>query len=167
MSNPAPSSQVARLWEHPQLCVALFGIQLRTDDANARYHASGIGAEMMQALEVAHEHGLLHSRFLMSEAGPVIMQYWRSHDDLNRWSRQQPHARWWQWLRQNTDADLGVYHEIYQARTAEAIFFNCHPVGPATFCTLETATHDGRSSERQTQFERAQDAAMAREGDAA
>jgi hypothetical protein len=167
MSNSPPSSQAARLWEHPQLCIALFGIQLRTDAARSRYHASGIDTEMMQALEVAHEHGLLHSRPLMSEAGPVIMQYWRSHDDLHRWSRQQPHARWWQWLHQNTDADLGVYHEIYQARTAEAIFFHCQPIGPAAFCTLEAATHDGRSSERQTQFERAQDAVTAREGDAA
>ncbi|NJK46008.1 MAG: DUF4188 domain-containing protein [Pleurocapsa sp. SU_196_0] len=161
MSNPSLSSQVARLWEHPHLCIALFGIQLRTEEANARYHASGIGSEMTKALEVAHEHGLLHSRLMMSETGPVIMQYWRSHDDLNRWSRQQPHTRWWQWLRQNTDADFGVYHEIYQARTAEAIFFHCQPVGPAAFCTLEPTSTEGRSSERQARFEHT------REGDAA
>jgi hypothetical protein len=167
MSNSSAPSQVARLWEHPQLCVALFGIQLRSDEARARYHASGIDTEMMRALETAHEHGLLHTRLMMTEAGPVIMQYWRTHDDLHRWSHQQPHARWWQWLMQNTDADLGVYHEIYQARTAEAIYFHCQPVGPAAFCTLEPANAEGHSQQRQTRFEQARQTSLAREGDAA
>jgi heme-degrading monooxygenase HmoA len=168
MQNPAATSNIARLWEHPQLCIAIFGLQLHDDEARIAYAASGVQEEMIAALEGAHEHGLLHNRLLTSAEGPILMQYWRSHEDLHRWSRQQPHARWWQWVHQHATAGLGFYHEVYQTRTAEAIYLTgCLPVGPAAFCTLEPARADGASEERQRRFAQARTEGNPREGDAA
>ncbi len=158
MSTYATSSAyIARLWEHPNLCVSLFGVQFLTEAGQRRYESSGIDAEVFSSLEAARKDGLLLARPLMSPEGPVIMLYWRSYDDMDRWARKQPHSRWWIWLLENTGEDLGFYHEIYQAKTAEAIYeATTKPVGPALFCTTEQVpAGEGRSRDRQRQFEEA------------
>jgi hypothetical protein len=40
MSND--SAYIAALWEHPNLCVALFGVQFLTSAGQQRYEAAGI-----------------------------------------------------------------------------------------------------------------------------
>ena len=49
---------------------------------------------------------------------------------------------------------FSFYHEIYQCKTAEAIFeVGSLPVGPATFCETSAVTGgEGRSQERQRRF---------------
>jgi hypothetical protein len=86
--------------------------------------------------------------------GGLQLQYWRSHEDLARFARTMPHTAWWKWLNQNRGKGFGFYHEIYQCRTAEAIFeAGTLPLGPALFCTTSTvAGSEGRSQERQRQF---------------
>jgi hypothetical protein len=144
---------IARLWEHPALCLGLFGVQFQTQEGQRLYEASGITEELMAALGAGPE-GLLHARQLMSEEGPLIMVYWRSYDDLDRWARRQPHSRWWRWLVEHTGRGAVFYHEIYQARTAEAVYEpGTRPVGPALFCgTEEVPVGEGRSRERQRCF---------------
>jgi hypothetical protein len=149
------SAYIARLWEHPDLCVALFGVQYHTREGQDLYEASGIDTEMEKALEEAREQGLLLlNRPLASSDGGLLMQYWRSYDDLDRWARQQPHSRWWRWLREHTGRGLGFYHEVYRARTAEAIYEEgTAPVGPALFCSTEIVEGGkGQSRDRQTHF---------------
>jgi Domain of unknown function (DUF4188) len=150
----AGSAYVAALWEHPALCIALFGVQLLTDEGRRSYEQAGIDQEMFQALEKAREDGLLLNRPLMSPQGPVLLQYWRSYDDLDRWARKQPHSRWWRWLMEHHGSGIGFYHEIYQAKAAEAIYEEgTHPVGPALFSSLHPVKGgEGRSRERQRQF---------------
>jgi hypothetical protein len=146
---------VAHLWEHPDLCLALFGVQFLTPEGQRRYEASGIHEEMLPALGAAQAAGLLLlNRLLTTDEGPVLMQYWRSYEDLDRWARQLPHLRWWRWLLENAGPDLSFYHEIYQARTAEAIYEKgCRPVGPALFATTSVVTAgEGRSKDRQARF---------------
>jgi hypothetical protein len=94
---------------------------------------------------------------MMTDEGPVLMQYWRSHDDLERFARSLPHTAWWKWLMQNQGNGVGFYHEVYQVRMAEAIYeAGTRPVGPAVFCSrVSTKTGEGRSSERQRRFEEA------------
>ena len=152
---PADSAYVAALWEHPTLCIAIFGVQFHTPEGERRYAEAGINEEMFPALEAARQEGLLLlNRVMMSDEGPLLFQYWRSYDDLDRWARTQPHSRWWRWLLENSGPDVSFYHEIYQARTAEAIFERgTKPVGPALFCSLETVEPgEGRSRERQRRF---------------
>jgi hypothetical protein len=146
---------VAHLWDHPTLCLALFGVQYLTAEGQRRYEASGINEEMFPALTDAQEAGsLLHNRVMMTDEGPVLMQYWRSYDELDTWARRLPHMRWWRWLLENAGSDLSFYHEIYQIKTAEAIYEKgCRPVGPARFSTTAPVTAgEGGSRARQTRF---------------
>jgi hypothetical protein len=70
-----------------------------------------------------------------------------------------PHGRWWKWLLHHVDRGLGFYHEIYQAKTAEAVYeTGTHPVGPALFCSVIPVTGgEGRSKERLRRFAEAAD----------
>ena len=151
---PHDSAYTAALWEHPTLCVALFGVQFLSEEGRQLYERSGIEHEMFDALEQARAVGLLLNRPLMSPEGPLLMQYWRTYDDLDRWARRQPHSRWWRWLMEHTGQGVGFYHEIYQAKTAEAVYEEgTRPVGPAVFSTLERIKGgEGRSRERQQRF---------------
>ncbi len=150
---PLDSAYIGALWEHPTLCVALFGVQFLSEEGRRLYEESGIGREMSEALEAARSDGLLLNRPLMSPEGPVLMQYWRSYEALDRWARQQPHSRWWRWLLEH-EGRIGFYHEIYQAKTAEAIFERgTRPVGPALFSALQRVKGgEGHSRARQQRF---------------
>jgi hypothetical protein len=145
---------IAHLWEYPNLCVAIFGVQFHTEEGMKRYDASGITEEMGPALEAARVEGHLLTRRLQEGNSGVLLQYWRSYDDLDRWARTLPHMSWWRWLLQNAGPDLSFYHEIYQAKSAEAIFEKgCQPVGPAVFAsTSEVSAGEGRSKDRQQRF---------------
>jgi hypothetical protein len=160
--NGYEGAYVAHLWEHPTLCLALFGVQYLTDEGQRRYEAAGINEELFAALAKAQEAGiLLHNRLMMTEEGPVLMQYWRSYDELDTWARRLPHMRWWRWLLENAGPDLSFYHEIYQAGTAEAIYEKgCRPVGPAVFSTTSpVSAGEGGSRARQERFAKATQAA--------
>jgi hypothetical protein len=156
MSDAAlEGSYVAALWEHPTLCVALFGVQYLTEEGRRLYEESGIGDEIDPSLQTAE--GLLHGRSMMTEQGPVVMLYWRSYADLDRYARLLPHGRWWKWLVNHTSQGIGFYHEIYEVKAAEAIFEpGAKPVGPAAFSSLLPAIGgEGRSKERMRRFREA------------
>jgi Domain of unknown function (DUF4188) len=150
---PAGSAYVAALWEHPTLCVALFGVQFLTEDGRRLYEEAGIDREIFASLDTARGAGLLLNRQLMTPEGPVLMQYWESYDALDRWARRQPHSRWWRWLMEH-EGTIGFYHEIYQAKAAEAIYERgTRPVGPALFTALEAVkAGEGHSRARQERF---------------
>jgi hypothetical protein len=156
---------IAHLWEHPNLCVAIFGVQFHTPEGQQLYGASGITEEMGPALEAAKAVGFLHQEMLMAEGSGVLLQYWRSYDELDRWARTLPHMAWWRWLLENAGSDVSFYHEIYQVKTAEAIYERgCRPVGAARIGPTSTVeAGEGQSRQRQQRFA---DAAAAA-GDAA
>lgn len=146
---------IAHLWEQPRLCVALFGVQFHTPEGQQRWESSGVSEEMDGALAAAQVDGLLlHNRMVSTTEGPVLMQYWRSHDDLAEWARRMPHMRWWRWLLENAGSDLSFYHEIYQVKAAEAVYERgCLPVGPALFTTTSAVeAGEGQSQQRQDRF---------------
>jgi hypothetical protein len=148
---------IAHLWEQPRLCLAIFGVQFLTAEGQRRYEESGITEEMMPALADAQDKGwLLLNRHVTSDEGPLLLQYWRSYDDLDNWARNLPHMRWWRWLLENAGPDISFYHEIYTARSAEAIYERgCRPVGPALFTTTSTVeAGEGHSRDRQERYQR-------------
>lgn len=151
---PTEGTYIAHLWEYPQLTIAIFGMQAHTPEAFALYEAEGIPQQMDASL--AKAEGLLGVRAFEEGADglQLLLQYWRSHEDLARFARTMPHTAWWKWVKRNQGKGLGFYHEIYQCRTAEAIFEAGTPsVGPALFCTTSAVTgSEGRSQERQRQF---------------
>jgi hypothetical protein len=145
---------MAHLWSYPDLCVAIFGVQFHTPKGQELYGAAGISEEMAPALESAREVGFLHQEQLMTDGGGVLLQYWRSYDDLDRWARTLPHMAWWRWLLENAGPDISFYHEIYQVKEAEAIYERgCRPVGAAAFAGTSTvAPGEGQSRQRQQRF---------------
>jgi hypothetical protein len=148
------SATIAHLWEHPNLCVAIFGVQFHTPKGQQLYGESGITEEMGSSLEEAKEVGFLHQERLMGEGSGVLLQYWRSYDDLDRWARTMPHMAWWRWLLENAGDDISFYHEIYQVKTAEAIYERgCRSVGAARIAgTSAVASGEGQSRQRQQRF---------------
>ncbi|MDX1932737.1 MAG: phenylacetaldoxime dehydratase family protein [Capsulimonadales bacterium] len=144
---------VARLWEFPRLCLAFFGVQYLTPEGKQLYETSGINDQVFSALTPDTE-GLLLNRLMMTEDGPVLMQYWRSYEELDRFARSLPHTDWWKWLVANSGQGVGFYHEIYQAATAEAIYESgTRPVGPAVFCAVDSVpSGNGQSRRRQERF---------------
>lgn len=155
LHSPAPpteSTYIAHLWEYPQLTIAIFGMQAHTPEAYAMYEAAGIREQMEAAVRQAE--GFLCARICSEQADELHLHYWRSHDDLLRFAHQMPHTIWWKWLINNRGKGFSFYHEIYQCKTAEALFeIGTRPVGPATFCTTSAvASGEGRSQERQRLF---------------
>ena len=61
---------------------------------------------------------------------------------------------WWRWLLENAGEDLSFYHEIYQVKTAEAIYERgCRLVGAARIAPTSTvAAGEGQSRQRQERF---------------
>ena len=69
---PADSAYIAALWEHPGLCIALFGVQFHTPEGERRYAEAGINEELFPALEAARQEGLLLlNRIMMTDEGPL------------------------------------------------------------------------------------------------
>jgi hypothetical protein len=158
MSIPTPEGRyIAALWEHPSLCVAMFGVQFTTEEAARLYDEAGIAPEMEAALQAAE--GLLLVRGFEEGNGGTMLQYWRSYEDLECFARTMPHTRWWRWLVDHRHRGMGFYHEIYQVSTAEAIYDpGTPPIGPAAFCSqIPIEGGEGRSRNRQERFRAAQE----------
>ena len=154
-SVPTDHSYVANLWEYPELTIAMFGIQVSKPEAGEAYYSAGIDQEVRQAM--AAEPGMLCMREFQEGNGGVLLQYWRSHKELADFSRRMPHMAWWKWLVQHEGNGLSFYHEIYQCKTAEAIFETGMPAtGPGTFCsTSPVEMGSARSQQRQQRFQEA------------
>ena len=157
---------IAHLWEHPNLCIAIFGVQFHTQEGQERYGTSGIPEQMISALEEAKSVGFLHQERLMAEGSGVLLHYWRSYDELDRWAHTLPHMAWWRWLLENAGDDLSFYHEIYQVKAAEAIYERgCRLVGAARIATTSIVTAgEGQSRQRQERFVAAVSASQPPEG---
>jgi hypothetical protein len=58
---------------------------------------------------------------------------------------------------EHQEKGIGFYHEVYQAKAAEAIYeTGTQPVGPALFSSLQRVkAGEGRSRDRQRQFAQA------------
>ena len=149
---PSDSTYVAHLWDYPHLTLAVFGMQYLNQEAYALYEAAGIPAQMDAYM--SNFEGLLCTRSYESGTDHILFQYWRSHEDLARFAREFPHTTWWKWLMANRGKGFGFYHEIYQCKTAEAIYeVGSQPVGPAAFClTSAVDKGQGRSAQRQARF---------------
>jgi hypothetical protein len=90
---------------------------------------------MIKWLERHPQAGLLHYEFaLKSPLSPMLVQYWRSFEDLEQFARsaEAPHlAAWTDFNAKVRDSgDVGIWHETYRIApgASESIFGNM-PVG--------------------------------------
>jgi hypothetical protein len=66
------------------------------------------------------EKGFLHGEYFWNLHGPVLIQYWRSFDDLEKFAREpsDPHLGAWKKFNKAVGADgiVGIWHETYQVQ---------------------------------------------------
>jgi hypothetical protein len=85
---------------------------------------------MMRTLGQHPEKGLLGKQMSLFWRGVVIVQYWRSFDDLERFARDRadPHLAAWQRFNRSigSDGSVGFWHETYlvPAGQYEAVYVN-------------------------------------------
>jgi hypothetical protein len=72
---------------------------------------------MMRTLYTHPEKGFLHTEYFWNMRGPILVQYWRSFDDLETFARHpsDPHLAAWKRFNQAVGADgsVGIWHETY------------------------------------------------------
>jgi hypothetical protein len=75
-------------------------------------------APMLRVLSRRPDLGLLGYTTWISPTGPMLVQYWRSFEDLERFAKDSslPHHPAWRAYnrRVGADGDVGVWHETYQ-----------------------------------------------------
>lgn len=92
---------------------------------------------MLQTLFTHPEKGFLHAEFYWNTSGPVMIQYWRSFEDLEQFARNpsDPHLGPWKAFNQAIGADgsVGIWHETYSvnADQFESVYGNMPRFGLA------------------------------------
>jgi Domain of unknown function (DUF4188) len=94
---------------------------------------------MLRHLERDPASGLLaYHLALAGPRSPIVVQYWRSFEDLERFARDRdaPHLRAWRDFNRLVgydDADVGIWHETYRVTAGgyEAIYGNMPRIGLA------------------------------------
>lgn len=90
---------------------------------------------MLKALSEHKEKGLLGHTLAMSRNGPVVIQYWRSFEALDRFAKSSSEPHLEPWRRYNREllksGDVGIWHETYKVRAGEyeAIYTNMPRTG--------------------------------------
>jgi hypothetical protein len=92
---------------------------------------------MLAELASHPDKGLLATEFTFTLHGPILIQYWRSFDDLDRFarSRSDPHLPAWTRFNRTAarDGSAGIFHETYlvQPGQFEAVYGNMPRFGLA------------------------------------
>ena len=113
---------------------------------------------MLRELERRPESGFLGAGQGLLAMGPVVVQYWRSFEQLERYARDPDAEHLPAWRRFNRlvrgSGDVGIWHETYRVRAGEyeTIYGNMPRIGLARFGVHEplgsTSTASLRSGAR-------------------
>jgi hypothetical protein len=114
-------------------------------------------APMLRVLATRKDLGLLHYTMWIGPKGPLMVQYWRSFDQLVRFATDTslPHHPAWRAYNQRvgTDGDVGVWHETYQVGPGrfESVYANMPIFGLAAAGEhVPVARRGDRAPERMT-----------------
>lgn len=86
--------------------------------------------KMVRELERQPELGLLHARYAITGRIALVVQYWRSSEDLQAYARADDHLHLPAWRAFNrqigTNGDVGIFHETYVVTEGafEAVYGN-------------------------------------------
>jgi hypothetical protein len=105
---------------------------------------------MLRELYTDSGSGLLGHRMTLGAGGPVLVQYWASHDQLTTYARDAGRAHRPAWTAFNTRArsaggSVGIWHETYQVTTGghESVYSST-PVRGLAAATSAVAAGGGR-----------------------
>jgi hypothetical protein len=125
---------------YPDLIVIYLG--MRVNAWTGLKTLIGLGPQISQSVAAKPDGLLLHEDLLFS-LFPLhlgMRQYWRDFETLERWSRSEPHRRWWQAFLRDSGG-TGFWHETYSIRGGiEAIYDDMPaPIGMMKFAPLGKA----------------------------
>ncbi len=91
---------------------------------------------MLAELSRDPESGFLGYRMLLGGRGPVVVQYWRSTEDVYRYAADRDSKHRPAWTAFNKRARklpgaVGIWHETYQIARAESMYVDMPPTGLA------------------------------------
>ena len=136
----AVDRQTVDLSEYPNLVVIYLGMRVRRP--RGMLHLVGLGHQIQKSWKTQPDGLLLHEDFIWSLFPPHLgmRQYWRDLDSLERWTRSEPHKRWWQQFLRDSGG-TGFWHETYlMGGGIEAIYDDMNrPSGMARFAPTRPA----------------------------
>ena len=109
------------LEDYPDLVVVYLGMRVRRPRGILRM--LGLGPQIQKSWKDRPDGLLLHEDLIWSLIPPHagMRQYWRDLDSLERWTRSEPHRRWWlDFMRGGVDAIWDDMPPIGLARFAPA-----------------------------------------------
>jgi hypothetical protein len=132
--------QTVDLTQYPNLVVIYLGMRVRRPRGMLRL--LGLGPQIQKSWKDRPDGLLLHEDVVWSLIPPHIgmRQYWRDLDSLERWTRAEPHKRWWQQFLRDSGG-TGFWHETYMMRGGmEAIYDDVdRRIGFARFAPTQPA----------------------------
>lgn len=132
--------QTVDLSGFPDMVVVYLGMRVRRPRGLRRL--LGLGPQIQKSWKEQPDGLLLHEDFVWSLVPPHLgmRQYWRDLDSLERWTRSEPHQRWWREFLKDSGG-TGFWHEAYFMRGgAEAIYDDMPaPIGLARFAPAQAA----------------------------
>jgi hypothetical protein len=128
------------LEDYPDLVVIYLGMYVRKPRGVLRL--LGLGPQIQKSWKDRPDGLLLHENLVWSLFPPHLgmRQYWRDLESLERWTRSEPHRRWWlDFARDN--GGTGFWHEAYFMRGGmEAIYDEISkPIGFGAFAPVTPA----------------------------
>jgi hypothetical protein len=151
--------QTVDLTAYPDLVVVYLGMRVRRPRGLLRL--AGLGPQIQKSWKEKPPGLLLHEDLVWSLIPPHLgmRQYWQDLESLERWTRSEPHRRWWQdFLRDS--GGTGFWHETYcRSGGFEAIYDDMNkPTGFARFAPTHPAR--GRSFSARARVGRADAAGL-------
>jgi hypothetical protein len=137
---------------HGELVVFLIGMRINKPWKLHRWLPVFFAMPRMLASLAKHpEYGLLNSRTFFLP-NPVLIQYWRSFEDLERFARagDDPHLAAWRRFNAKIakSGDVGIFHETYrvQPETTESVYANMPVTGlAAAISHVPVSRHSARA----------------------
>jgi hypothetical protein len=153
----ARSVFAGRYTAHVDTPVVVFAIGMRINnfwDVRRWWFVGMQMGPMLRVLMSQREKGLLHTEFFFTHRGPMLLQYWRSFEDLERFARSpdDPHLRSWRDFNRIVGAhpSVGIWHETYTIAPGayEGIYGNMPCWGMAA-ATSHVAVGPGREAAKE------------------
>ncbi len=131
--------QTVDLSEYPDMVVVYLGMKVRRPRGLLRM--LGLGPQIRQSWQEEPDGLLLHEDLVWSLFPPHLgmRQYWRDLDSLEKWTRSEPHRRWWQQFLRDAGG-TGFWHETYlMGGGMEAIYDDMPGIGMSRFAPTRPA----------------------------
>ena len=109
---------------------------------------------MLAELSADPESGLLGYRLTFGAGGPLLVQYWSSHDKLYAYATDPVAAHRPAWARFNqaarrTPGAVGIWHETFQVERAESLYAQMPVAGLAAATrAVPVRSHSDRAADR-------------------